>query len=95
MPVRRMPERLDTLSFVSYIASPFETPTRGAFLLMKSQLRRLIQNYLIEDKKMNGKGRKPRARTRIESRRDSASANKNEKIEISTLLTFPVGLQIA
>lgn len=44
---------------------------------------------------MNGKGRKSRARTRIESRRDSASANKNEKIKISTLLTFSVGLQIA
>lgn len=43
---------------------------------------------------MNGKERKSRAHARIESRRDSASANKNEKIEISTPLTFPVGLQI-
>ena len=44
---------------------------------------------------MNGKGRKSRARTRIESQRDSASTKKNEKIEFSTFLTFAVGLRIA
>lgn len=44
---------------------------------------------------MNGKGRKPRARTRIESRRDSATTNKNEKDDFSKLLTSGAGLQIA
>lgn len=36
---------------------------------------------------MNGKGRKSRARTRIESQRDSAATNKNEKVDFSKLLT--------
>ena len=44
---------------------------------------------------MNGKGRKPRARTRIESQRDTATTNKNEKVDFSKLLTSGAGMQIA